>query len=64
MCSPQVIVAVTEGWNVLCYDRDLNLLWERAVDADLSNKYLGEVAILITSHRMRVCCPADTQSVG
>jgi hypothetical protein len=50
----QVIVVVTEGWHVLCYDSKLKLLWERTVEADLGGRYLGEVAIAITSQQMLI----------
>jgi hypothetical protein len=34
-------VVVTDGWQIMCYDYNLNILWERRVEADLTHKYLG-----------------------
>eukprot|EP00823_Brevimastigomonas_motovehiculus_P006167 TRINITY_DN4981_c0_g1_i1.p1 TRINITY_DN4981_c0_g1~~TRINITY_DN4981_c0_g1_i1.p1 ORF type:complete len:882 (-),score=169.57 TRINITY_DN4981_c0_g1_i1:218-2863(-) len=49
----QVIVVVTDGWSILCFDDKLRLLWERTVDnGDLSDNFLSEVAVVINSHRM------------
>jgi hypothetical protein len=56
----QIIVVVTSGWHILCFDHSLKLLWDDVVEADLSGRYLGEVAILIDSHQMRI---GDTGTV-
>jgi hypothetical protein len=39
---------------VLCFSHKLELLWQRAVDADMAGRFLDEVAILVTPHPMRV----------
>lgn len=49
-----VIVVVTEGWAVICFDHNLNKMWEKSVTVHHPHgMYLGEIAILITSHRVQ-----------
>lgn len=51
----QVIVVVTDGWIVMCYDHKLELLWESIpVDEVPEGYYHEEVAILIAPHPVRV----------
>jgi len=38
---------------VLLFDSNLRLLWEHSVEADLGDGYLGEVALLVHTARMR-----------
>jgi len=49
-----VIVVLTAGWSVLCFDHNLALLWEKALGGDFP---LGweprEVAALVTSHALQ-----------
>eukprot|EP00026_Physarum_polycephalum_P003889 Phypoly_transcript_03906.p1 GENE.Phypoly_transcript_03906~~Phypoly_transcript_03906.p1 ORF type:complete len:676 (+),score=80.54 Phypoly_transcript_03906:81-2108(+) len=53
--STQVIVVVTDGWIVMCYDHNLELLWESIpVDEVPEGYYHEEVAILIAPHPVRV----------
>jgi hypothetical protein len=45
----QVIAVVTDGWHVVLFDHQLEVLWERTVSADLATQYVGEVSVLIGS---------------
>lgn len=38
----QVIVVVTEGWIVMCFDHDLNLLWENSPVDEVPEDYYHE----------------------
>lgn len=49
-----VIVVVTAGWTVLCYDHNLKLLWENNVQEDWPHgAHMKEVAILITNQTLK-----------
>lgn len=49
-----VIVVVTAGWSILCYDHNLKLLWENNVQEDFPHGSTHkEVAILIGNQTMR-----------
>jgi len=51
----QVVVVVTREWTVLCFDHNLKLLWESNVQEHFpEHDAHREVAVLITSHCMRV----------
>lgn len=56
----QIIVVVTEGWNILVYNSALTLLWTHNVETDLSMSYLAEVSIMILPEKMHT---GDTGSV-
>eukprot|EP00808_Paulinella_micropora_P021035 g53045.t1 len=43
----QVIVAVTNGWDIFCFDHELTPLWDHTVGMDLTNAYVGEVSIFV-----------------
>lgn len=46
--SVQVIVVLTDGWTVLCFDSHLRLLWESTVqDKHKTRFYFEEAAIAI-----------------
>lgn len=52
--TKQVLVVVTAGWSVLCYDHNLNKLWE----TDLGEEFPAharhkEVSILITNYTLK-----------
>ncbi|KAI5078865.1 hypothetical protein GOP47_0006536 [Adiantum capillus-veneris] len=52
--SKQVLVVVTAGWSVICYDHNLNKLWE----TDLGEEFPAhvrhkEVSILITNYTLK-----------
>jgi hypothetical protein len=49
----QVIVLVNEGWGIFVFNHKLRLMWTRAIETDLSLRYLAEVAILVDPHPMR-----------
>lgn len=49
----QVIIVVTEGYHVLCFDDRLRLRWERTIGADFKDRHLGEIAVTISSHPLR-----------
>jgi hypothetical protein len=56
----QYIVVVTDGWTIICYDWQLELQWERTIEADVSHSFLHEIAIMITAHAMQ---EGDTGSI-
>lgn len=42
----QVLVVVTASWQVLCFDHNLGLMWEQAIEDSLpSNARLDEVRV-------------------
>jgi hypothetical protein len=49
----QFIAAVTEGWSILLFNAQLELLWERAVDAEVENSFISEIALSVTPHDMK-----------
>jgi len=49
----QVLVLVNEGWGIFVFNHKLRLLWTRAIETDLSLRYLAEVAIVVDPHPMR-----------
>ena len=52
-----VVVVVTSGWSVLCFDHNLQLLWENALGADFPQGWAPrEVAVLVAAHPL---LPAD-----
>eukprot|EP00898_Chlorokybus_atmophyticus_P005991 jgi/Chlat1/6393/Chrsp44S05841 len=49
----RVIVVVTTGWQIMCYDHNLQLVWETSVKAEWPDgAHWKEVTVLINSHRM------------
>ncbi|MEW5319862.1 MAG: hypothetical protein WDW38_010982 [Sanguina aurantia] len=49
----QVIVAVTAGWQVLCYDHNLKLLWQHdARETFPRHSHIKEVAVYISPHQV------------
>eukprot|EP00891_Asterochloris_glomerata_P007069 jgi/Astpho2/7069/e_gw1.00107.25.1_t len=51
----QVVVVVTAGWDVLCYDHNLRLKWQASVKSGSAERHVRvrEVAIHITNHTVR-----------
>jgi len=39
-----VIVIVTDGWNVMCYDHNLKLMWESTARFDMSSSFYHKFA--------------------
>jgi hypothetical protein len=56
----QIVVIVTENFQILAYNSKFDLMWAKTIAVDLSESYLTDVAILINSNSMRV---EDTGSV-
>lgn len=56
----QIVVVVTDGFEILVYNHKLKLLWHRSMDADMRHSFLYEIAININSHSLRL---NDTGSV-
>eukprot|EP01117_Protostelium_nocturnum_P005285 TRINITY_DN1926_c0_g2_i1.p1 TRINITY_DN1926_c0_g2~~TRINITY_DN1926_c0_g2_i1.p1 ORF type:complete len:680 (-),score=268.00 TRINITY_DN1926_c0_g2_i1:43-2082(-) len=51
-----VIVIVTEHWNVLCFDSNLNLLWESNLQdhhSEMEKMAINEIAITISHHSVQ-----------
>mmetsp|Transcript_9037 Transcript_9037/g.25956 ORF Transcript_9037/g.25956 Transcript_9037/m.25956 type:complete len:704 (-) Transcript_9037:142-2253(-) len=49
----QVVVVVTAGWNILCFDHNLRLMWETSIRDSLPHHAeIREVAIHISNHTM------------
>ncbi|XP_033625650.1 uncharacterized protein LOC117288891 [Asterias rubens] len=47
----QVIVVVTADWTVLCFDHNLNLLWEtKLMTVSIERYFIREISIQVTSH--------------
>ncbi|KAJ5069065.1 fg-gap repeat-containing protein [Anaeramoeba ignava] len=51
--SSLIIIVVTESWNIICLDRNLNIIWETSPTLNLQTKYYhSEISILITHHKL------------
>lgn len=49
----QVLVVVTASWQVLCFDHNLNMLWEVTMEETLPrNARLAEVKVIILAGRL------------
>mmetsp|Transcript_21460 Transcript_21460/g.51195 ORF Transcript_21460/g.51195 Transcript_21460/m.51195 type:complete len:700 (-) Transcript_21460:224-2323(-) len=49
----QVVVVVTAGWDVLCFDHNLRLMWEASIREEMPHHAeVREVAIHISNHTM------------
>lgn len=49
----QVIVVLTASWQLLCFDHNLQLLWESSLQHEFPGHTVQrEVAILVTNHTM------------
>jgi hypothetical protein len=49
----QVVVVVTAGWNIMCFDHNLKLMWETSIREDFPHHAeIKEVAIHISNHTM------------
>lgn len=47
----QVVVVVTAGWNIMCFDHNLKLMWETSIREDFPHHAeIKEVAIHISNH--------------
>lgn len=52
--SKQVLVVVTAGWSIICYDHNLKKLWEANVEEDFPTLARHkEVAILVTNYTIK-----------
>eukprot|EP01104_Vermistella_antarctica_P007383 TRINITY_DN1821_c4_g1_i1.p1 TRINITY_DN1821_c4_g1~~TRINITY_DN1821_c4_g1_i1.p1 ORF type:complete len:294 (-),score=51.80 TRINITY_DN1821_c4_g1_i1:125-1006(-) len=50
----KVIVVLTDGWTVLCYDRNLHLLWETTLQTEVAEQMtFKEASILISDVPLR-----------
>ncbi|KAJ6907158.1 hypothetical protein NC651_017750 [Populus alba x Populus x berolinensis] len=50
----QVLVVVTSGWSVMCFDHNLNKLWETNVQEDFPhNAHHREIAISISNYTLK-----------
>ncbi|XP_038070046.1 uncharacterized protein LOC119739259 isoform X2 [Patiria miniata] len=50
----QVIVVVTADWTVLCFDHNLNLVWEtQLMRLHDSRYYIREISVVVTSHNIK-----------
>lgn len=53
--SVNIVVVVTNGWSILCYSSEMQLLWEASVTMSISaDQSFREVAVLIVDVPMRV----------
>jgi len=49
----QVVVVVTAGWHIMCFDHNLRLMWETSIREDFPHHAeIKEVAIHISNHTM------------
>jgi hypothetical protein len=50
----QVLVVVTSGWTVMCFDHNLNKLWEANLQDDFPHAaHHREVAISVTNYTLK-----------
>ncbi|KAM7252154.1 hypothetical protein ACFE04_024037 [Oxalis oulophora] len=50
----QVLVVVTSGWSVMCFDHNLKKLWEKSLQEDFPhNAHHREIAISISNYTLR-----------
>lgn len=50
----QVLVVVTSGWSVMCFDHNLNKLWEANLQEDFPpNAHHSEIAISISNYTLK-----------
>eukprot|EP00958_Prasinococcus_capsulatus_P009172 scaffold897_cov402-Prasinococcus_capsulatus_cf.AAC.57 len=61
----QVIVVVTESWNLMCFNSALTLLWEVSLQQFFpEGSHQREIALLVTNHTMKADGSRGTVFVG